>query len=271
MRRASGQVRAVQEQRFRLITDDGRGLLLTLAHDAGIDGPALARCAREGARVTVQYEGEPNLDSGVAHAVAVEGAAHDGAPSLADTVRSFVREWSLPRQLAGDDATRTAAETTHSRTLRPRLEDADRVGTSICPYCAVGCAQLVYAKGDTVIHIEGDPASPINAGTLCPKGAATFGWMVNPARLTKVKYRAPHSARWEERSLDWAMDRIAHLVKQARDETFVHALPGGTVVNHTMAIAELGGATLDNEENYLIKKLLGGGLGMVWIENQARV
>jgi formate dehydrogenase major subunit len=186
-------------------------------------------------------------------------------------VSGGLRDWSIPRQLRGADAMSAAAESEGSRRMRPRLEEADRVGTSICPYCAVGCAQLVYAKGNDVIHIEGDPRSPINQGTLCPKGAATFGWMVNPNRLTRVKYRAPYSDHWEERPLDWAMDRIARLIKRTRDETFVHELPDGTIVNHTMAIAELGGATLDNEENYLIKKLLCGGLGMVWIENQARV
>jgi formate dehydrogenase major subunit len=177
----------------------------------------------------------------------------------------------VPRQLGGADPARRAAESEASRRLRPRLEEADRVGTSICPYCAVGCAQLIYAKGNEVIHIEGDPRSPINQGTLCPKGAATLGWMLNPNRLTTVKYRAPFSTRWEERPLDWAMDRIAQLVKQTRDETFVERLDDGTVVNHTLAIGSLGGATLDNEENYLIKKLFGAGLGMVWIENQARI
>jgi formate dehydrogenase major subunit len=181
------------------------------------------------------------------------------------------RDWSIPKQLAGADPQSTAAQSAHSRTLQPRLADADRVGTSICPYCAVGCAQLVYTRGNQVLHIEGDPRSPINQGTLCPKGAATFGWMVNPQRLTTVKYRAPYADHWEERPLAWAMDRIADRIKQTRDETFVHQLPDGTVVNHTMAMAELGGATLDNEENYLIKKLCAGGLGMVWIENQARV
>lgn len=183
----------------------------------------------------------------------------------------ILRDWSIPRQLRGADAASTAAESEGSRELRPRLEQADRVGTSICPYCAVGCAQLMYARGNDVIHIEGDPRSPINQGTLCPKGAATFGWMTSPLRLTRVKYRAPRSDHWEERSLEWVMDRIAFLVKRTRDETFVRELPDGTTVNHTMAIAELGGATLDNEENYLMKKLLGGGLGMVWIENQARI
>lgn len=180
-------------------------------------------------------------------------------------------DWSLPRQLRGQDSSREAAESASSREIRPRLEDADRVGTSICPYCAVGCAQLIYARGNEVIHIEGDPRSPINQGTLCPKGAATFGWLSNPNRLTTVKYRAPFSRQWEDRPLDWAMERIAQLVKQTRDETFVHELPDGTIVNHTLGIAELGGATLDNEENYLIKKLCGAGLGMVWIENQARI
>lgn len=184
---------------------------------------------------------------------------------------SALRDWSIPRQLRGQDPFGKAAESEGSRRIRPRLEQADRVGTSICPYCAVGCAQLVYARGNDVLHIEGDPRSPINQGTLCPKGAATIGWMTSPLRLTRVKYRAPYSDHWEERPLDWAMDRIAHLIKQTRDETFVRQLPDGTTVNHTLAIASLGGATLDNEENYLIKKLCAGGLGMVWIENQARV
>jgi formate dehydrogenase major subunit len=164
-----------------------------------------------------------------------------------------------------------AAKSEGSRKLRPRLEEADTIGTIICPYCAVGCAMLVYARGNDVIHIEGDPRSPINQGTLCPKGAATLSWAHNPHRLTTVRYRAPFSDHWEERPLDWAMDRIAALIKRTRDETFVEKLPDGTTVNHTMALAELGGATLDNEENYLIKKLCAGGLGMVWVENQARV
>lgn len=188
-----------------------------------------------------------------------------------DQVSGALRDWAIPRQLAGESATSKAAESTGSQRLRPRLEEADRVGTSICPYCAVGCAQLIYAKGNDIIHIEGDPRSPINQGTLCPKGAATFGWINNPNRLTRVKYRAPYSDHWEERSLDWAMERIAQLVKQTRDETFVQQLPDGTTVNHTLGLASLGGATLDNEENYLIKKLCAGGLGVVWIENQARV
>ncbi len=191
--------------------------------------------------------------------------------SIREQVSGTLRDWSIPRQLAGEDASSDAAVSQGSRDWRPRLEEADHIGTSICPYCAVGCAQLVYAKGNQIIHIEGDPRSPINQGTLCPKGSATISWLQNPNRLTKVKYRAPYSDHWEERPLDWAMERIAQLVKQTRDETFVRELPGKMTVNHTMGIAELGGATLDNEENYLIKKLLCGGLGLVWIENQARV
>jgi formate dehydrogenase major subunit len=186
-------------------------------------------------------------------------------------IRSSLTEWSVPRQFGGADAQHEAAISQASRNLRPRLEEADKVGTSICPYCAVGCAQLVYAKGNDVIMIEGDPRSPVNQGTLCPKGAATFGWLTSPLRATKVKYRAPYSDHWEEKPLDWAMQRIAERVKRTRDETFVQELPDGRKVNHTLAMASLGGATLDNEENYLLKKLLGGGLGLVWIENQARV
>jgi formate dehydrogenase major subunit len=191
--------------------------------------------------------------------------------SAGNGLAGFLRRWPIARQLAGEDPLGSAAESQQSREWRPRLEEADKIGTSICPYCAVGCGQLIYAKGDQIIHIEGDPRNPINQGTLCPKGAATLGWVLNPQRITTVKYRAPYSDRWEDRPLDWAMERIAQLIKQARDETFVRELPDGTTVNHTMALASLGGATLDNEENYLIKKLYGGGLGMVWIENQARV
>lgn len=183
----------------------------------------------------------------------------------------FLQDWSLPRQVRGEPHDRTAAESTMSRTLRPRLEEADTIGTSICPYCAVGCSQLVYAKEGRVIHVEGDPRSPINQGTLCPKGSATFSLLSNPDRLTQVLYRAPYSDRWEARPLDWAMDRIAERTKRTRDETFVETLPDGTRVNHTLGLASLGGATLDNEENYLIKKVIGGGLGAVFIENQARV
>ncbi len=190
---------------------------------------------------------------------------------VAARAAEFVAEWSIPRQLRGESVMSTAARSRTSETLRPRLEEADTVGTSICPFCAVGCAQLVYAKDGKPIHIEGDPRSPVNQGTLCPKGAGTLGMLLSPERINQVLYRAPHATEWEVKPLDWAMERIAQLTKRARDETFVERLPDGKVVNHTLGIASLGGATLDNEENYLIKKLFGGGLGIVNIENQARI
>jgi formate dehydrogenase major subunit len=154
--------------------------------------------------------------------------------------------------------------------LRPRTEGAQST-VSVCPYCAVGCSQLVYHRDGQIIDIEGNPDSPINAGTLCPKGAATYQLHVNPDRLTKVLYRAPYSERWEQRSLEWAMERTAQLIKQTRDDNFVERAEDGEPINHTAAIASVGGATLDNEENYLIKKLFSGGLGIVPIENQARI
>ena len=146
-----------------------------------------------------------------------------------------------------------------------------RATVSVCPYCAVGCSQLVYTKGGRIVDIEGNYASPISGGTLCPKGAATFGLMHTPGRLTTVKYRAPGGDRWEERPLGWAMERIAQLVKRTRDAHYEERDAQGRTVNRTLAIGHLGGATLDNEENYLIKKLFSAGLGIVAVENQARI
>jgi formate dehydrogenase major subunit len=154
--------------------------------------------------------------------------------------------------------------------LRPRTEGAEMT-VSVCPYCAVGCSQRVYQRDGQIIDIEGNPDSPINAGTLCPKGAATYQLHVNPDRLTKVRYRAPYSDHWEERPLEWAMQRTAQLVKETRDANYVESADDGEPINHTTAIASLGGATLDDEENYLIKKLLCAGLGIVPIDNQARI
>ncbi len=154
--------------------------------------------------------------------------------------------------------------------VQPRIRGAD-VTVSVCPYCAVGCSELVYTKHGRIVDIEGNYESPINGGTLCPKGAATFGLLNSPLRVTTVKYRAPYSDHWEERPLDWAMERIAQLVKQTRDTHFEETGKHGMPVNYTPAIGHLGGATLDNEENYLIKKLFTGGLGIVAVENQARI
>ena len=157
-----------------------------------------------------------------------------------------------------------------SRTKTSRIRNA-KVVKSVCPYCAVGCSLNVYVKDGTVIDIEGNPDSPINHGTLCPKGSATFQYTINPSRLKQILYRAPYSDHWEVKSLEWAMEQIAQRIKKTRDETFVENLPDGREVNHTLGIASLGGATLDVEENYLMKKLFTGGLGIVSIENQARI
>ncbi len=145
------------------------------------------------------------------------------------------------------------------------------VTDGVCPYCAVGCGQLIYAKGGKLIDIEGDPESPINEGTLCPKGANAFQLAVNPHRVTQVLYRAPFSDKWETRSMEWALDRIAQRVKEARDADFTARDEQGRLLNSVRCIGTLGGATIDNEENYLLKKLFGGGLGVVSIENQARI
>jgi formate dehydrogenase major subunit len=149
---------------------------------------------------------------------------------------------------------------------------------SVCPYCAVGCGILVSVKDGKVINVEGNPNSPINEGNLCPKGAASFQMATTPLRVTKVRYRAPGATQWEEKPLDWAMERIAQLTKETRDRTFTPTwktkdASGNEVdkeVNHTMAIGSLGGATMDNEWNYVQLKLMRA-LGVVNIENQARI
>ena len=156
-----------------------------------------------------------------------------------------------------------------SQALRPRTDDAE-VTVSVCPYCAVGCSQLVYHKDGRILDIEGNPESPISSGHLCPKGAATYQLAVNPHRPTQVLYRAPRSDHWEPRPLDWAMDRIAQLVKATRDADFQMTNADGVRVNRLESIAHVGGATLDNEENYLILKLWRA-LGIVRITNQARI
>jgi formate dehydrogenase major subunit len=152
----------------------------------------------------------------------------------------------------------------------PRTDGAT-VTESVCPYCAVGCGLHVYTKGGAIIDIEGNPRSPINEGTLCPKGANSFQLAVNPHRVTHVLYRAPYSNHWEQKPLDWAMDRIARRVKETRDQSFTEKSEKGYTLNAVHNLGTLGGATLDNEENYLIKKLFGAGLGVVSIENQARI
>ena len=182
-----------------------------------------------------------------------------------------LRSWPVLRQLDGDPlGLGRAAQSERSRTLTPRTRQAGQVVRSICPYCAVGCGQRVFVQDGKVTQIEGDPDSPISRGRLCPKGAASRGLVQSPLRLTKVKYRRPYGTAWEEIPLDQAMDMIADRLVATRAETFEDADSDGLRVNHTLGIASLGGATLDNEENYLIKKLLFA-LGVVQVENQARI
>jgi formate dehydrogenase major subunit len=269
----TGRIVIAQEDRFVLEADSGGHRLFILAHGTLLEPADLRRLERSGERVSVSFSESAHLVAAVAERITVADGSDERTSSagLGARVEGAIADWSLPRQMRGASARSTAATSTESQRLHPRLIEADHIGTSICPYCAVGCAQLIYAKDGKAIHVEGDPRSPINQGTLCPKGAATLDLFNSPLRLNKVLYRAPRSDHWEEKPLDWAMERIAQLVKRARDETFVTRLPSGKTVNHTLGIGSLGGATLDIEENYLIKKLLCGGLGMVWIENQARV
>ena len=182
-------------------------------------------------------------------------------------------DWPLWKQVVQRDATAfgETAASERSKTLSPRIKNADRAVASVCPYCAVGCGQLIYVKDEKIIDIEGDPASPISQGCLCPKGAATFQLVAGSHRVTDALYRRPHGTEWEKIPLDKAMEMIAERVQRTRDESWESKDKDGNTLNRTMAIAHLGGATLDNEENYLIKKLFAGGMGIVQIENQARI
>ena len=170
-------------------------------------------------------------------------------------------KWPLIRQLRGDE---NAAVSDRTRALRPKHADA-QVARSICPYCGVGCGQLVYHRDGQLVGIEGDPASPISRGHLCPKGADSYELVTHPARAKKVKYRAPRSRAWTEMDLETAVDLVAERIWNSRNRTFDHE------AMHTTGVAHLGGATLDVEENYLIKKLFTAGLGMVCLSNQARI
>ena len=167
------------------------------------------------------------------------------------------------------DGTGPEAMSERTRTLRPKHDGAE-VARSVCPYCGVGCGQLVYHRDGKLVSIEGDPESPISRGRLCPKGAASFELLTHPARLTKVRYRRPRSLVWEDLDLETAMDMVTERVWESRQRTFEEKHDGEALMQ-TTAIAHLGGATLDNEENYLIKKLFTAGLGMVCVSNQARI
>jgi formate dehydrogenase major subunit len=175
------------------------------------------------------------------------------------------------RQRAGDPGgLGSGARSRQTRELRPRTAEADHVVQSICPYCAVGCGQRVYVKDGHITQIEGDPDSPISRGRLCPKGAATRGYVSSPLREYTVKYRRPFGTEWEELGLDRAMDMIADRIIRTRGETWEETDDEGRTLRRSLGVANLGGATLDNEENYTIKKLMSS-LGFVQVENQARI
>src|SRR5579875_1256185 len=175
------------------------------------------------------------------------------------------------RQLAGDPlGLGRSAQSEHSATLVPRTRTADKVVQSICPYCAVGCGQKVYVKDEKVVQIEGDPDSPISRGRLCPKGSASERLVNSPMRETRVRYRRPGGTEWEDLSLEQATEMIADRVLRAREETWEAETEDGEPLHRTLGMHFLGGATLDNEENYLIKKFFTA-MGAVSVENQARI
>ena len=190
---------------------------------------------------------------------------------MRDTKNRFA-SWPVFRQLKNADPLGLGASAASRRTesLVARTKTADRTVASVCPYCAVGCGQLVYLKNDKIIDIEGDPRSPVSHGCLCPKGAATFQLVTGSHRVTDVLYRRRYGTQWEKIPLERAMDMVAERVKKTRDATWEDKDNEGRPLRRTMGIAHLGGATLDNEENYLIKKLFTS-LGIVHIENQARI
>ncbi len=185
--------------------------------------------------------------------------------------KTFIGSWPVIRQFRdGDVLGRGAAvKSPHSEAWHARTVDADRVVDSVCPYCAVGCGQKVFVKDEKVIQIEGDPGSPISRGRLCPKGSASRQLVTSPARVTSVRYRRPYGTDWEDLDLDTALDMIADRVIKTRKDYWQWEADGKRV-RRTTGISSLGGATLDNEENYLMKKLYTA-MGAIQIENQARI
>ena len=186
-------------------------------------------------------------------------------------MKTWLDAWPVFRQLTGNDplGRGVAARSKATEKVVSRTATADRVVKSVCPYCAVGCAQRVFVKDEKIVQIEGDPDSPISRGRLCPKGSASKQLVTSPSRVTTVKYRRPYATDWEDLDLDTAMEMIADRVLEAREKGW-QTEDKGKRVNRTMGFASLGGATLDNEENYLMKKLYSA-LGAVQIENQARI
>ena len=188
------------------------------------------------------------------------------------TVRTWIEEWPVFRQFTGGDVLGrgAAAKSRRSRELQPRTATADRVVKSVCPYCAVGCGQQVFVKDERVVQIEGDPDSPISRGRLCPKGSASKQLVTGAAREQRVLYRRPHGTEWEPLDLDTAMEMVADRVLDARRRGWQDVDEEGRALRRTMSVASLDGATLDNEENYLLKKLFTA-LGTIQIDNQPRI
>jgi formate dehydrogenase major subunit len=191
---------------------------------------------------------------------------------MGDHARRTFLSWPLLRQLTGTDplGRGKAARSARTEEITARTETADRVARSVCPYCAVGCGQKVFVKDEKVIQIEGDPDSPVSRGRLCPKGSASKNLVTSSLRQTKVRYRRPYATEWEDLELETAMEMIADRVLKARNDSWQDLDEKDRKVRRTLGIASLGGATLDNEENYLIKKLFTA-MGAIQIENQARI
>jgi formate dehydrogenase major subunit len=187
-------------------------------------------------------------------------------------LRKLLGAWPVYRQLTGEDrwALGGAAQSARSERLRPRTEDVDGVVNSVCPFCAVGCAQRIFVRDDEVVHIEGDPDSPISRGRLCPRGSSSKDLVAGAAREYRVRYRRPGGTDWEDLDLDTAMDLIAERIIVTREATWQDRDQAGRRLNRTLGLGSLGGAALDNEENYLIKKLFTA-LGAIQVENQARI
>ena len=187
-------------------------------------------------------------------------------------IRGIIRQWPVVRQAVSADTLGrgAAARSCQSDKTVSRTETADKVVQSVCPYCAVGCGQRVFVKDGAIIQVEGDPDSPVSRGRLCPKGSATKQLVTSPTRPTKVLYRRPYGTEWEALDLDRAMDMIADRMIETRRETWQERDAEGHLLRRTLGVASLGGATLDNEENYLMKKLYTA-LGVVQVENQARI
>jgi formate dehydrogenase major subunit len=241
--------------------------------NVGAELPVLC-CSRDGSDTELAVEAtsypESTTEEISASHVACSGSA--AGRELGVGLHRLLQSWPVYRQLTGGDplGRGKAVESPSHVSLIARTAGADRVARSVCPYCAVGCGQQVFVKDEKVIQIEGDPDSPISRGRLCPKGSASKQLVTGPHREQKVLYRAPYATEWVELDLDTAMEMVTDRVLDARRKGWQDTDENGEPLRRTMGLASLGGATLDNEENYLIKKLFTA-LGALQIENQARI